>query len=86
MAAVNAFYELQNNREAEEWNRNRRLCFYVVRGPDIKNRNQIKKPKDLFYLPSDDKQKDKSELKEWLEERQKMAAENDKKRWLALNN
>lgn len=84
MAAVNAFYELQNNRETAEWERMRMMAFYTLKPHDSKRR--IRKPKDLFSLPSDKSNLDKSELKQWLEERQKMAAENDKKRWLALNN
>lgn len=72
MAAVNAFYELQNNRETAEWERMRMMAFYTLKPHDSKRR--IRKPKDLFSLPSDKSQTEIENMKSWLDE----AMEKDK--------
>ena len=66
-AVINSFYELQQRKETEEWERMRMLAFYSVKPHDSKNK--IKKPLDLFGLPHDDiqTQKKANDLSDWLD-------------------
>ena len=64
-AVISSFYELQQKREAEEWERMRMLAFYSVKPHDTKNK--IRKPLDLFGLPHDKQQTGKEDLKAWLD-------------------
>ena len=64
-AVISSFYELQQKREAEEWERMRMLAFYSVKPHDTKNK--IRKPLDLFGLPHDKQQTEKEDLKAWLD-------------------
>jgi hypothetical protein len=64
-AVISAFYELQQRRETEEWERMRMLAFYTVKPHDSKNK--IRKPIDLFELPNDKIHSEKNtDLNDWL--------------------
>lgn len=79
---INAFADMNNQRENAELERTRLLSFYIIKTQDAKNR--IKKPSDLFTLPSDKNSNRVS--KEYIEECIAFEIENDKKRWERLKN
>jgi hypothetical protein len=65
MAAVNAFYEFHNSKDAAEWERMRMSAFYSLKPHDSKNK--IKRPNHLFPLPHDKAAKEIEDMKSWLD-------------------
>ena len=67
ISVIDAFYELETQRNAAEWERTRLLAFYSIKPHDTKKR--IRKPSDLFSLSSDDfvKQKQTDSYKDRIE-------------------
>lgn len=51
ISVIDAYYDLEEQRQAAEWQRTRMLAFYTVKPHDTKKK--IKKPSDLFKLSSD---------------------------------
>ena len=72
---VQSFYEFQNNKEQQEWERTRFVSFMTIKPHDSKKR--LKKPSDLikFKWELEQANTDKLELKEKIKTGQKKGFE-----------
>jgi hypothetical protein len=57
---IDSFYELQNNKEQQEWERTRFVAFMSLKPHD--NKRQLKKPSDLIKFEWEKKIIDKQKL------------------------
>lgn len=66
-SVIDAFYELESQRQAAEWQRTRIISFFAVKPHDIKRK--IKKPADLFKLASDNENNGQKLSKKYIQKR-----------------
>ena len=79
LSIMDSFYEFENNKERQEWERARFIAFMTIKPHDTKNK--FKKPSDLIKFGWEQQQleKDINDLKSKMKRSRKMETDLYKK-------